>query len=124
MTKLGWTLVLLSAVLTVFANLMLRAGIDKAGGFQANLSTIHNGLLNLIKQPLFDSGMILYALASLVWFRVISTEPLSLAYPVLVSLTFMFVTLGAVVLFKESLNYHKLIGLFIIFAGIFIISRS
>ena len=124
MTKIGWFFVFLSAGLTVLANLLLRSGVNRAGGFAVDLSAVHGGLLNLIKEPLFDLGLILYALASIVWFRVLSTEPLSIAYPVLVSTTFMLVTLGAVMVFRESLNLYKVIGLVVIFAGIFIISRS
>lgn len=124
MTKIGWFFVLLSAGLTVLANLLLRSGVDHAGGFAVELSAVHSGLLNLLRQPMFDLGLLLYALASIVWFRVLSTEPLSIAYPVLVSTTFMLVTLGAVLVFRESLNMYKLIGLVVIFAGIFIISRS
>ncbi len=124
MSTIGWFLVFLSAGLTVLANLLLRTGVHRAGGFAVELSEVHAGLFNLVRQPYFDIGLFLYALASVVWFRVLSTEPLSIAYPVLVSTTFMFVTLGAVLLFRESLNYYKIIGLVVIFAGIFIISRS
>lgn len=124
MSGLGWLLVMASAGLTVLANLLLRTGVHRAGGFGENLPTIHLSAFNLVKQPLFDLGLIMYALASVVWFRVLSSEPLSVAYPVLVSTTFMLVTLGAVFLFRETLNYYKIIGLIVIFAGIFIISRS
>lgn len=124
MSRIGWLLVMASAGLTVLANLLLRTGVHKAGGFGGNLPSLHLAMLNLARQPLFDLGLILYALSSLVWFRVLSTEPLSVAYPVLVSTTFMLVTLGAVVFFREALNFYKVIGLFVIFAGIFLISRS
>jgi multidrug transporter EmrE-like cation transporter len=47
---------------------------------------------------------------------------LSLAYPLLVSLTFSLVTAGAVVFFHESLTVQKMIGLATILVGIVIIS--
>jgi multidrug transporter EmrE-like cation transporter len=105
------------------ANLMLRSGIDAAGGFTFGAATeLLSGLVRLFLQPLFALGFVTYFAASVVWFRVVATESLSLAYPVLVSLTFALVTAGAVALFSEPLSLRKLIGLVVILAGIGIIS--
>lgn len=122
MTIRGLSLVIISAILTVAANLMLRAGVNKAGGFPAHLQSSFSAIIKLIAQPLFDLGVFLYALASLIWFHVISTESLSVAYPLLVSLTFVFVTLGAIFIFHETLNMTKLVGIIIILIGIIILS--
>lgn len=120
MSKNGWFLVLASAFLAVSANLLLRSGVERAGGLVAGIA----GLVNLARQPHFDLGLILYALATLVWIRVLAVEPLSIAYPVLVSITFLLVSLGAAVLFRESLAWPRILGLMVILAGIFIVSRS
>ena len=123
MSGSGYVLVLLTALMTMGANLMLRAGIDAAGGFAlGGPLDIVRGVVKLFQQPLFAAGFILYFLASLVWFRVVATEPLSLAYPILVSLTFSLVTAGAVMFFHESLSVQKVIGLATIIGGIVIIS--
>jgi len=58
-------------------------------------------LFGLGKQPLFLSGVFLYGLSALIWFSVISSEQLSTAYPILVSMTFILVTAGSVVFFHE-----------------------
>ena len=120
----GWGLVLLSAGITVVANLVLRAGLDRAGGFPARLPDVPMGLVRLARQPLFDAGGVLYVLAMLVWFRVIATQPLSVAYPIVMSLNFILVTLGAVLLFRESFSAAKLIGLVVVLAGILIVNRG
>lgn len=117
----GWGLVLLVTGLTVGANLLLRAGVDHAGGFSGSFGELPEGLAHLAAQPLFDLGFILYALAALVWFRVVATEALSTAYPVLISLSFMLITLGAVALFQESFTTRKLIGLAVILFGILLV---
>lgn len=124
MTIRGLSLVFLSAVLTVAANLMLRAGIERAGGFSAQIQTMSNAIARLMSQPLFGLGILLYAMAVLLWFYVISTEPLSVAYPLLVSLTFIFVTLGAIVVFGEALTLPKVVGMLIILIGIIIVGRG
>ena len=124
MTSMGWILVLMSAGLQVSGTLLLRGGIDKAGGFGSSLAEVPISLFRLASQPLFLVGFILYGLAALVWFRVIATQPLSTAYPLLVSLTFIFVTLGAVILYHESLTWPKIIGLGIILFGVFLVGRG
>ena len=124
MSGSGWILVMISAALAVLANLLLRAGVDRAGGFGDDMSAIHLALLNLCKQPFFDIGIILYAITTLVWIRILATEPLSVAYPVLVSITFLLVTIGGTIIFRETLNAYKIFGLLVIITGIIIVSRS
>jgi multidrug transporter EmrE-like cation transporter len=121
MTSIGWVLVLLSAGLQVAGTLLLRGGIDRAGGFGSSLAEVPTSLLRLVSQPLFLIGFIFYGLAALVWFRVIATQPLSTAYPLLVSLTFIFVTLGAIVFYHESFSWLKAFGLGIILTGVLIV---
>lgn len=124
MTTLGWWLVFASAGLQVGGTLLLRAGIDRVGGIGSSVAELPAGLLRLAGDPVFDIGFVLYGLAALVWFRVIDTQPLSTAYPLLVSLTFIFVSLGAVVLFGESLSWRKIVGIAILLIGVFIVGRS
>lgn len=120
MTRLGWILILLSSVFAVGANLMLRAGLDRAGGFSGGIGQF----ILLSKEPFFDLGLIFYALATVVWIRVLSSEPLSVAYPILVSITFALVTVTAAVIFNESLNISKIFGMIFILVGIFIMGNS
>jgi multidrug transporter EmrE-like cation transporter len=123
MSSVGFLLVLLTAALTMVANLMLRVGIDAAGGFSAGGAVqLLQALLRLFAQPLFAIGFIVYFLAAVVWFRVVATEPLSLAYPILVSLTFSLVTVAAVLILREPVSARKVVGLLVILAGIVIIS--
>ncbi|MFB2773259.1 hypothetical protein ACE1AT_28900 [Pelatocladus sp. BLCC-F211] len=122
MTTSGLYLVILSAGLTVTANILLRIGIIRAGGLGGNPAELLNSLFRLVSQPSFDIGFLLYGLASLVWFRVISTEPLNIAYPLLVSMTFVLVTLGATVVFHESMTFRQLAGLAVVLTGIVLIS--
>jgi multidrug transporter EmrE-like cation transporter len=122
MTLQGVLLIVLAAGMTVAGNLMMREGVVRAGGVSLQLSTLSVELLKLARQPLLVVGLVLYGLASLVWFRVISTENLNSSYPLLVSITFLFVTLGATVLFREPLGLQKILGLISILVGIVLIA--
>jgi multidrug transporter EmrE-like cation transporter len=115
--------VLASALLTVVANLAMRAGIGRAGGFALDGGVVA-ALMKLAAQPLFDLGFLCYGLAALCWFRVVGSEPLTLAYPMLVSTTFILVSLGAVMLFGEPVSARKAAGLAIILVGILVAGGS
>jgi multidrug transporter EmrE-like cation transporter len=124
MTLRGLLMVGLAALFTIAANLMLRGGLIKAGGFGVSNQGFFGDILALLKNPIFDIGVVMYGVAALVWFRVISTEQLSSAYPLLVSISFVFITMGAVVFFHETLSWMKILGIVVILAGIVFVARS
>jgi multidrug transporter EmrE-like cation transporter len=123
MTTLGLMLIVISAFLTVAANLMMRAGVLNAGGVMLS-KPLFRQIIAISSEPLFVGGFIFYGLAALVWFHVLSVENLSTSYPLLVSLTFVFVTLGAMFFFKEHVSWIKMFGIGVCLAGVFIVARS
>ena len=124
MSTRGLVLLLITCICTVSGNLLLRAGVLRAGGFGGASGTLASQLLRLALEPRFVTGFCLYGISALVWFAVISVENLSTSYPVLVSLTFMLVTLGSVLFFGERISTQKVIGLAIILAGVLLVSRA
>ena len=124
MTTVGLWLVVLSAVCTAVANLMMRRGVLNIGHFQLSAGAMKAQVLALAQQPLFVIGFLLYGVAALIWFRVLASEPLSSSYPMLVSLTFLLVTVGAMLVFGEKMNALKIAGLVVILGGILMVSRA
>lgn len=124
MTQYGLFMVVSSALCTAIANLMIREGIVSAGGFNLSPSAFKSQTVALVCQPMFLGGFIIYAVAIIIWFRALSTENLNTSYPVLVSLTFLLVTLGAALFFHERISLQKVLGLTIILAGIIVVARA
>jgi multidrug transporter EmrE-like cation transporter len=124
MTQTGLLLVAIAAILSAGANILLRVGVLRAGGLGASARGYAADLLALLHDPLFMSGAALYALAALVWFRVISTEYLSVAYVVLVASTFILVAAGGRVFLHEPLTLQHTIGLAVILIGIAISAHA
>jgi multidrug transporter EmrE-like cation transporter len=118
MSPQGLLLIGVAGLLTAAANLMMREGVVRAGGFALTVPTLFRDLTRLAHQPLFDVGVLMYGFASIVWFRIVSTENLNSSYPLLVSVTFISITVGATLLFKEPLSLQKIIGIGAILAGI------
>ena len=125
MSGSGFIFVIITAGMTTAANLLLRAGIAQAGGFKPDgVVAVVSGFARLLLEPLFGAGFILYFLAALVWFRVVSSELLSTAYPVMVGFVFVLVSLGGIILFREPMSVRKAIGLAVILVGIAIASTA
>lgn len=119
MSALGWYLILVCSVCAAGSNFLLRVCINHVGDFRFNFDSFSH----LATQPLFFVGVFLYSIATVGWFRVIATEPLSLAYPIMISGTFFLITIGAVILFHENLNLYNILGLGLIVVGIFFVGR-
>ncbi|MDQ7025628.1 MAG: hypothetical protein Q9P01_13965 [Anaerolineae bacterium] len=118
----GIIMVLVASAMMAFASLMLKQGISNIGGFGEG--NIISEIFNLLLQPIFVVGVLLYGSGTLLWMRVISTEPLSVGYPILVSFSFIIVALGAVLFFKETITLTKLLGMGIILIGVVIASQG
>lgn len=122
MTSRGLSLTVLAALMTVAANLLMRGGVVRAGGLKLAGATLLPQLLRMAREPMFVAGAILYALSAIVWFSIISTEQLSTAYPVLVSITFLLVTAGSVLFYQETLSLVKGCGIVLMLTGIWIVA--
>ena len=120
----GIILIIIAATMMSFGSLGLKGAIEAIGGFGGNISTIHKDIFALMINPIFIVGIILYGAGTLVWMRVISTEPLSIGYPILMSMAFATITVGAAVFFKESITMPKIIGMLIIVVGVVIASNG
>jgi len=120
----GLLLLILSSLCTVAANLLMRAGILRSGGFILSFDRLREQTVALSLQPMFVSGVILYGIGAIVWFRILSTENLSVSYPLMVSLTFVMVTLGACYFFGERMSLQKIVGVSVILAGFILTARS
>ena len=63
-----------------------------------------------------------YGAGSLLWFYIIKHFPFSMAYP-MVSLSYVFGMIAAVVVFHEDVNAMKWIGVLLIMAGCYFIAK-
>jgi len=120
MTVTGWFWVIICSLGAASSSFLLRRSIDNIGKFELELRSISG----LATQPLLFIGIILYGLTGIIWLRVLATEQLNIAYPVLISLTFISVSIGSMVFFKEPMTAVKLAGLIIIVLGISLVTKG
>jgi undecaprenyl phosphate-alpha-L-ara4N flippase subunit ArnE len=63
-----------------------------------------------------------YGAGSILWFYIVKNYPFSMAYP-LVSLSYVFGMIAAIVFFNENVDVMKWIGVLLIMLGCYFIAR-
>lgn len=124
MSASGFLWTIAAALITAISNILLRVGVLRAGGFGLSAQNILGDLWRLCEQPLFLLGVLLYGVAALMWFRIISSENLATGYVVLVSVAFIAVNIGAYLVFREPMTVQKLVGIAVIITGIVLVAQS
>ena len=117
-------LLILSVICNVTANILLKTGVNKAGGFALSQSSLLTDLLKTALNPFIMGGLALYGFSFVVWLRVLSISDLSKSYPIFVTIVFILTTVGSVIFLKESVSAVRLIGIAILIAGVFLVARS
>lgn len=117
------SLILLAVVINTAAQILLKQGMNTIGYFNFNVADISSILLKVAFNPFIIGGMFCYVASVLVWLLVLSRVPVSYAYP-MVSLAYITTTIAAVIFFNETLTITRILGIFIIIAGVYLISKS
>lgn len=117
-------LLLTSVTFNVTANLLLKTGVKSFGGLSGDKTKLAADLLKAAFNPFIIGGLFLYGLSFIIWLRVLSFNDLSRAYPIFATLVFMMTTVGSSIFLKETVNLTRIIGMVVMLAGIFIVSRS
>jgi multidrug transporter EmrE-like cation transporter len=77
----------------------------------------------LLISPYILGGLMLYAIATVLWLFILSRVDLGLAYPIQ-SLAYIFAIFGAYWIFNEPLSVPKIIGCLLILSGVICIGRG
>ena len=120
----GIILIIVAATLMSAGSLGLRGAIDSIGGFGNSIGGLWGDIWKLAFNPIFIVGLGLYGAGTLVWMRVLSTEPISVGYPILMSIAFIAISIGAAVFFREAITPQKLVGMAIIVVGVIIATNG
>jgi len=70
----------------------------------------------------FATCGIFYGAGSLLWFYIIKHFPFSMAYP-MVSLSYVFGMIAAIIFFHEPVSVTKWVGVLLIMAGCYLIAK-
>lgn len=112
-------------VLLTIINSMLMVSGQTLWKLGASGKEIHSlaQLLRLFLSPYVISGLMVYAIASVLWIYILNKGELSYVYPIQ-STAFIFALLIGTTIFKEQLTASKVIGVIVICLGVIIITRK
>ncbi|MZP29495.1 EamA family transporter [Heliobacterium undosum] len=108
-------LIMINIALLLTGQTLWKIGLQKIGGFSlANLSAI-------ALSPWIIAGLVLYVIATGVWFSILSRMDFSLAYP-LQSLAFVFGVLLGWLVFQETIPWTRWFGVAVIVFGVYLVA--
>jgi len=115
--------VMITIVATVAGQLLLKQGMSQVGKVPHEPGRIAVFLVDALLNPRVIGALVLAFVASLGWMSAVSRLPLSYAYPFMAT-TFPLVLIFSRILFSEQISTLRWIGVFVIWLGLFLVSRS
>ena len=111
--------ILASVLLAAAGQLLFKAALNQIGHLQLSIG----GFITLITNPTMLLGLAIFGVSALLWLIALMKAELSFAYPFL-SLSYIIILLGGVVLFNERVTLARLAGFVLIIMGLFAVARG
>ncbi|WP_044481636.1 EamA family transporter [Paenibacillus antibioticophila] len=111
---ISYLLLLGNIVLLVTGQVLFKVGLARIGGLNWG---------KLVTSPAVLGGIMLYAVATVLWFAVLTRLPLSVAYP-MQAFAYVLAMFPAYFLFHESITASKAAGVAVILFGVYLLARS
>jgi multidrug transporter EmrE-like cation transporter len=117
MKIMAYLLLVIAFTLNAVASILLKVSAEYDIGFK-NLWSAET----ITGNPYLITALFIFASNVLFYYLALRTMPLSIAYPIMVTGTFLLVGLSAVLIFHESLNVFQLVGYVLVISGIVLVS--
>jgi drug/metabolite transporter (DMT)-like permease len=114
---------LLSTVLGVAGQLLLKQGMLQIGAVQLSASGVPALIWRLATSPYVLGGLLVYGTGTFFWLVFISRVPLSYSYP-FISLGIVLGLFSAWAIFHETIPSMRWVGMLVICAGVVLVARS
>lgn len=115
--------ILATILFAVYSQLVMRWQVGSAGPIPSGLANQALFVGHLLIKPWVITGLVATFLSGVSWMLAMTKFEISYAYP-FVSLNFVLVLAGGVLLFQESLSATKLAGSVLVILGVIIIGRG
>lgn len=114
-------LIAFNALITATAQIVLKLGVNKIGGFIPGEST--QFFIKAISSPYVIGGTALYGISLGLWLIILSKANVSYAYPIM-GLSYVFSIILAVLVLDEKVVTWQWFGTALIVLGIYFITKS
>ncbi|HET9122504.1 MAG TPA: transporter [Acidiferrobacteraceae bacterium] len=116
-------LILTGVLLNAGAQLFLKAGMRRIGHFAFSWANVAPIGFEVASNPFIWAGLTFYAISVVVWLLVLSRVPVGVAYPML-SIGYIVNAAAGAWFFGETLSGIRVLGIFIIIAGVYLVARN
>jgi len=123
MRAIDFFAIFVSILLAVFGQLLLKIGMLRIGRFSISISNVVQQYARILLNPFVIAGIVGFGLSMLVWLYVLSRLELSIAYP-FVALNYVLILFASHFFLKEAITPLKIMGVAVIMAGVYLISRG
>ncbi len=114
-------LLLIAAIVSnASANVLLKIGSVKMQEIKGSLEFLNA----IVRNGYVWAGLINFALAFILYAKILTSMKLSIAYPIMTSAGFIIVSVASVFLLKEDFSLLRILGLLIVAIGIWLIFVS
>ena len=114
-------MIMATVILNTAGQFMMKAGINRVG--KIGLGNIVEAFQKVVTSWYVIGGFTSYALSAVLWILILSRAELSWAFP-MVSLSYVITALLAPYLLNETFSAQRFIGILVICAGVFLVSRT
>lgn len=80
--------------------------------------------ISLLRLPIFWLSLSAFIAANVLWLHILSVQPMSVAFPLQVSLVLVMTTFVSVTMFSEPISPSGILGMILIIVGIVLVSRQ
>jgi multidrug transporter EmrE-like cation transporter len=120
-------LIALATLFSISGQLLLKAAMSRLAQQRTTPAATSTGgrslLIDIALSPRVIGGLVVYGSGVIFWLMAISRLPISFLYP-FASLSYVGIIIGSAVIFKEHINRTRMIGIFVIMAGVVIIGLT
>lgn len=116
---MGYLLVLLTVLLTVYGQFVIKWQVLLAGSVPAGGAAKLQFVAQLLVNPWILSGLVAAFAAAVCWMLAMTKLPLSQAYPY-TAVSFILIVIGGAWLFSEPLSANRILGVTLIGIGVII----
>jgi multidrug transporter EmrE-like cation transporter len=116
-------LVLSGVLLNAIAQLFLKAGTNSIGELFVPGTELLKSIFRIAFEPYIIAGLFCYVLSVGIWIVALSKVEVSIAYPML-SIGYIVNAIAAWYLFGEIITVQKMVGIFIIIIGVYIVAKT
>lgn len=112
----------ISICTTVFAQLCFKRGVLKLGEIVFSFQGIFSMISQILQNVWILSGVVSFGISFLTWLFILSKLQLNTAYPVIISIEAVLVTVASWFFLREYLSWVQILGIAFVIIGIILIS--